>query len=112
MADRRPIIIRAQYKKAISTPDEYVKYIISDDDISTWYVLLGGMDGNENEFMQGEFLVRIKLPINYPYSPPEFYFMTPQGVYDVEKKVCISIGEYHSDNYRAVLGVPGFCAQL
>ena len=49
---------------------------------------------------------------SFPYTPPEFYAMTPQGLYDIEQKVCISIGEYHKDQYRAALGMSGFANQL
>jgi ubiquitin-conjugating enzyme E2 J2 len=102
----------AQYMKAIREPDEFIKFYMCDSDTSKWYILLSGITGDENEFVGGEYLLRIHLPENFPFSPPEFYFMTAQGLYGVETKVCVSIGEYHKDQYRATLGVAGFCTQL
>ena len=52
------------------------------------------------------------MPENFPFEPPHFYFLTENGLYETGKKVCISIGEFHKDQYRAALGVSGFCNQL
>src|SRR6185295_7079813 len=106
-------IMMAQYRFATREPNEFVKFYMCEHDTNTWYTLLHGIDGDELEFKGGEYLVRIELPDDFPRSaPPRFYFMTPQGLYDVEKIVCISIGEFHKDKYRSVLGVAGFCSQL
>ena len=77
-----------------------------------WYLKLHGFAGDEDEFVGGEYIVRMKAPEGFPFKPPHFRFMTPNGVYDVEKKVCINIGQFHSDQYRAALGMSGFANQL
>lgn len=107
-----------QFKKATSEADQYAKYLMDPDDVRVWYVLISGMDGDDNEFIDGEFIVRVVAPDGsngkepFPFSPPEFYFMTPTNIYDVEKKVCISIGEFHANDYRATLGMSGFVSNL
>jgi ubiquitin-conjugating enzyme E2 J2 len=103
----------AQLKKATAEPNEFVKFALkSEDETHIWYVLLNNFPGNNGEFESGEYLVRVEMPENFPFEPPHFYFLTETGLYGVEKKVCISIGEYHKDQYRAALGVSGFCNQL
>lgn len=106
------LIAQAQFKKAISEPHEYIKYYIDNNNVKIWYVILSGFDGNEGEFVGGEYLVRVELPEDFPHNPPSFYFMTPNGLYKPEEKVCISIGEFHKADYRAALGVSGFCTNL
>lgn len=114
MADnrRQGAIMNAQYRNAVKEPSEYLKFYMCEDNTSQWYILLSGFDGDEGEFTGGEYLVRVVLPSDFPYNPPQFFFMTEQGLYGVETKVCISIGEFHKDQYRAALGVNGFCQQL
>jgi ubiquitin-protein ligase len=82
------------------------------ESINKWYILLGGFSGNDDEFTGGEYLCRLEAPANFPYEPPHFYFMTPNGVYDLEVKVCISVGEFHKKDYPAVLKMSGFAMQL
>lgn len=113
MTDRRQgAVLNAQFKAAVKGPSEYIKYAMVANNMSTWYALLSGFSGNEDEYAGGEYLVRVELPNDFPFSPPNFFFMTPNGLYAVEKKVCISIGVYHKDQYRAALGASGFCDQL
>lgn len=112
-SSRQSRVLQAQFNKAVREPNEFCKFAFKDDKtVNEWYVLLGNFDGDHDEFKGGEYLVRMVLPEKFPHEPPQFYFMTKNGLYDIEKKVCISIGEYHKDDYRAALGVAGFCNQL
>ena len=110
--------IMQQYNKATRERDEFIKYSISDEEPNVWHILISGFSGNENEFEGGEYLVKMIAPKpgknrqGFPYEPPEFYFMTKNGVYDINTKVCISIGEFHADQYRATLGMAGFAKEL
>jgi ubiquitin-protein ligase len=109
---RRTQLMFGMFTKATAGPHEYLKFAMSPNDVNTWYILIENVKGEEDEFEGGQYLVRMKAPPNFPYAPPEFYFMTPNGLYDVEKKVCISIGEFHKDSYQATLGMLGFAEQL
>jgi len=110
----------AQFKKATKNPCEYIKYYMSDD-ISVWYILLTNFAGNDDEYTFedeeknkrfGQYLVKMTAPAEFPFKPPSFTFLTPNGVYDLDGPICISIGEFHAENYRAVLGMSGFANQL
>jgi ubiquitin-conjugating enzyme E2 J2 len=112
MEARQARVYKAQYGKAIKEKDESIKYAMDEQNMAKWYILLHNFSGNNDEYLGGEYIVRIELTNDFPYDPPHFYFMTPNGLYEVEKKVCISIGEFHKDQYPAALGVGGFCKQL
>ncbi|QYB17424.1 E2 ubiquitin-conjugating enzyme [Pacmanvirus S19] len=125
--DRRQVaIMAAQMKKATIEPNEFIKFAFkSESETNVWYIILSNFSGDDGEFSYqitnesgnvetkyGEYLVRVELPGNFPFDPPHFYFLTENGLYGVGTKVCISIGEFHKDQYRAALGVSGFCNQL
>jgi ubiquitin-protein ligase len=105
-------VINAHFKKACKEPAEQLKFYLDPNNATVCYVLIHHVGGNEDEYMGGEYIVRMQFPANYPFEPPQFYFMTPNGLYGVETKVCISIGEFHKDEYRATLGLIGFAKQL
>jgi ubiquitin-protein ligase len=105
-------VSKRQFLKATQRPDEYLKFYLDETNVMRWYVLLSGFTGEEGEFAGGEYLVRIELPDNFPYDPPKFFMMTPQGVFKVEATVCISIGEFHKDAYPPALKAFGFCREL
>lgn len=121
MNRRQTAIMMAQFRKATATPSEYIKYSIPDSNqTNIWYLLLSNFSGDENEFTYekkgktkyGEYLVKMEAPNDFPYNPPKFTLLTPNGVYDTDGVVCISIGEFHRSNYRATLGMFGFANQL
>jgi ubiquitin-protein ligase len=109
---RQTAIMLAQFKKACAEPNEHVKFAVSEDNACVWYIWIGNMVGDGNEYLGGEYLCRMVAPKDFPFNPPSFYFLTKNGLYEVETKVCINIGEYHKDEYRAALGMAGFANQL
>ena len=62
-----------------------------------------------------------KGPDAFPARPPQFTFLTANGVYEPGGKICISIGEFHAEDsagssgafgWRAVLGMNGFAREV
>lgn len=115
MATQRIKSLQGHYKRYIKEGHPNMKLYMTDD-VGLWYALFHGLDSSrsnkDNDFPDGEYLVKIKAPAKYPYGPPEFYFLTHNGVYEIEKKVCIDIGSYHSNNYPAHIGMDGFAKML
>lgn len=98
----------ARFQKQKSKhPDTWhgVDIVISNDDITTWYVRITGLS---DVYTGGEYLVKMVAGKNHPDDPPKYYFMTPNGLYALGHNACISIGSYHKDEYPAVLGMTGF----
>lgn len=105
-------IMQGHFKKATKDPDEYVIYAMDPDDCRKWYILIRNMCGAEDEWVGGHFLFEMSAPKTFPHDPPTFIAQHENGVYGVGSKCCISIGEYHKDQYRAVLGMRGFAQEL
>lgn len=109
------ILVRAsknQFRHAVKERLDYCKIALDENDITHWYALLYNLSGPEDEFIGGEFLVEIKLPEEFPFKPPAFHFLTPTGVFEINTKCCIHIGEYHSQNYSATSKAGGFIMEL
>lgn len=98
--------ILSHYVDAIKHSNNYVKYAICLENPNIWYVLLHNLKGNEDEFEGGEYLVRVYIHNGegktWTQDPtkniPRFIFLTPNGIFEIEKKCCINIGEFHSHN--------------
>jgi len=105
-------VMQGHFKKSIKEKSEYIKYAMDPDNIKIIYVLIHNISGPKDEFIGGEFLFKMDAPKEFPFKPPSFIAYTPNGVYDVNKSVCISIGIYHSNDYRPALGISGFAQEL
>lgn len=106
-------VMIGNFKEATRDEDEHMMFYMSEDDVKVWYILIHGLKGQEDEFEGGEYIVRMRASDGFPYTPPEFMFMTPNGLYEVgTEKICVSIGKYHSDQYSGALGMRGFAVNL
>jgi hypothetical protein len=101
---------KANFEKYSTVYQKYLDFIIDDKDCGIWRARIRDLVG---EYQGGEYIVELWAPIDYPFGPPVFYFKTPNGVYECDKKVCISTGEFHKENYVAANGgMGGFSLDL
>jgi ubiquitin-conjugating enzyme E2 J2 len=68
-----------------------------ENDILTWYFIV--YDLQDTPFENGIYFGKIKLPTEYPLKPPDFYFITPNGRFHTDKKICTTFSSYHQDTY-------------
>lgn len=108
---RRVRMLSAHFKKATKEPNEYIKFAIDEKDVNVWFVKFYGLD---TPYKGGEYIAKFIAPENFPYDPPKFEFLTPNGLYDADGKMrpCVSIGEYHKGDYPSVLGMHEFPMQI
>jgi ubiquitin-protein ligase len=105
-------IMASHFQKATREPEEFVQFAIDESDPQTWYLKVRNLSGKNGELEGGEYLFEMWAPPEFPFKPPKFTALTPNGVYEVNQSICISIGEYHADQYRATLGMLGFAKEL
>jgi len=68
-----------------------------ENDLLTWFFIV--YDLQETPFENGVYFGKIKLPNDYPLKPPDFYFITPNGRFHTEQKICTTFSSFHQDTY-------------
>ncbi|KAJ3031005.1 UNVERIFIED_CONTAM: Ubiquitin-conjugating enzyme E2 J1 [Siphonaria sp. JEL0065] len=84
------------------SPD-FVAYPINDENVFEWHFTLRGPD--EGGFSGGKYHGRIVFPTDYPFKPPAMYFLTPNGRFELNKKICLSITGFHAETWRPAWGI-------
>jgi len=74
-----------------------------EDNIFEWHFTIRGP--RDTDFDGGIYHGRIVLPSEYPLKPPDFYFATPNGRFDLEKKVCLTISSHHAESWQPSWGI-------
>ena len=69
------------------------------DDMFCWHFTIRGPP--DTEFEGGLYHGIIKLPMSYPNRPPSIMFLTPNGRFDVNMDVCLSMTQYHKEEWQA-----------
>lgn len=67
-----------------------------------WHFTLRGP--RDTEFEGGVYHGRILLPADYPFKPPNIMLLTPNGRFEVRKKICLSISAYHPEEWQPAWG--------
>lgn len=67
-----------------------------------WHFTLRGP--RDTEFEGGMYHGRILLPADYPFKPPNIMLLTPNGRFEVRKKICLSISAHHPEEWQPAWG--------
>jgi len=80
-------------------PEMFVAYPL-EDNLFEWHFTIRG--GSDTPYESGLYHGRILLPPTYPHKPPDVVFLTPNGRFKVNEKICLSITGYHPEHWSAV----------
>lgn len=73
------------------------------DDLTVWYFIV--YDLLDTPYERGVYYGNIYLPKEYPLKPPDFVFNTPNGRFEVGKKICTTFTGYHQDTYTSTWNI-------
>jgi ubiquitin-conjugating enzyme E2 J1 len=68
------------------------------DDLLLWHFTIRGAP--DTPFEGGIYHGKIIFPPQYPMKPPDIYFLTPNGRFETNKKLCLTITSYHPDTWN------------
>ena len=111
-------ILTNQYKIALKANDPNLIPYMDTNNVKNWYFVIKGLD---TPFKDGEYIFKLIATDQFPHNPPKFEFHTPNGVYDLGGPICISVGEFHTNDkpgkdgahgWRPSLGMYGFARQV
>lgn len=84
-----------------------------EDNLFEWHFTVRGPP--DTVYSDGIYHGRIVLPADYPMKPPNLILMTPNGRFETNKKICLSISGYHPETWlpswsirTALLALIGF----
>ena len=107
--ERLARIMSSQYKKAFRDDPANIMFLMDETDMTIWYIMVLNMG---DPYKGGEYIFKLTATKNFPVKPPVFEALTPSGVFELGGRVCISIGDFHPNEWRGSLGLPGFAWQI
>mmetsp|Transcript_31073 Transcript_31073/g.82676 ORF Transcript_31073/g.82676 Transcript_31073/m.82676 type:complete len:355 (-) Transcript_31073:183-1247(-) len=95
--------IHAELREINESPSRHWTAGPAGDDLYEWQFAVRGPPGTD--FEGGIYTGRIALPTNYPLSPPSVMLLTPNGRWEVGKKICLSNSNYHPELWQPAWGI-------
>eukprot|EP00043_Microstomoeca_roanoka_P027003 m.13282 g.13282 ORF g.13282 m.13282 type:complete len:327 (-) comp7208_c0_seq1:106-1086(-) len=69
-----------------------------EDNLFEWHFTIRGPSATE--FEGGVYHGIIRLPPEYPMKPPAILFLTPNGRFQTNTRVCLSISDFHPESWQ------------
>ncbi|KDO31760.1 hypothetical protein SPRG_03680 [Saprolegnia parasitica CBS 223.65] len=95
--------IRADVREMMTDPSDQYFAAPLENNMFDWHFTIRGP--RDTAFEGGIFHGRILLPSEYPFKPPNIILLTPNGRFEVKKKICLSISAYHPEHWQPAWGV-------
>jgi len=68
------------------------------ENILEWYyVILGPLD---TPYESGVYYGKLTFQPDYPHSPPSICMITPNGRFEPNKRLCLSMSDYHPESWN------------
>ncbi|MBN3306051.1 UB2J1 enzyme, partial [Amia calva] len=94
-------------------PTEHYHAQPLEDNLFEWHFSVRGPP--DSDFDGGVYHGRIVLPPEYPMKPPSIILLTPNGRFEIGKKICLSISGHHPETWQpswsirtALIAIIGF----
>eukprot|EP01071_Lankesteria_metandrocarpae_P002053 Lankesteria_metandrocarpae@DN2043_c0_g1_i1.p1 len=96
--------IMREYREITSEKNVYwTASPVDFEEPSEWHFTVKGP--TDSDFEGGVYHGRVILPQNYPFSPPHVVLLTPNGRFEVGKKICLSASNYHPELWQPAWGI-------
>lgn len=89
--------ISGDIKQFLENEPENIKIYPNPDNVLEIYFLIKGE--RESNFNGGEYICKLQHNPQYPMKAPDYYVMTPNGRFEVNKKICLTNSGYHQNDW-------------
>lgn len=102
--------LQKEYRALSKEPVPHVTSRPSPNDILEWHYVLEGSEGTP--FAGGYYYGKIKFPPDYPFKPPGISMTTPNGRFMTQKKICLSMSDFHPESWNPMWSVSSILTGL
>ena len=95
--------LRKDYSDIQKNPPLGIRAAPQEDNILIWNYVLEGAKGTAYE--GGWYHGQLTFPKEYPMKPPSIMMITPSGRFEPNKKLCLSMSDFHPESWNPLWNV-------
>lgn len=88
---------RARLPLLPQDPPDFIKAHPLETDVLDWRFTIQGPPGSPYE--GGIYMGKLKFPDQYPFKPPSIFMLTPNGRFETDRRLCLSMSDYHPESW-------------
>eukprot|EP00397_Hematodinium_sp_SG-2012_P051466 GEMP01060328.1.p1 GENE.GEMP01060328.1~~GEMP01060328.1.p1 ORF type:complete len:278 (+),score=39.83 GEMP01060328.1:56-889(+) len=90
--------LKRELRLIIECPPELITARPDEKNMLVWHYLLQGPP--DTDFVGGWYWGKLRFPKNYPMGPPSITMVTPNGRFEVNSRLCLSISDFHPETWE------------
>lgn len=95
--------LKQDYIRLKKDPVPYITAEPLPSNILEWHYVVSGPENTPYE--GGYYHGKLVFPSEFPFKPPAIYMLTPNGRFKTNKKLCLSISDFHPDTWNPAWSV-------
>lgn len=94
--------LQQDYMNLNKDPVPYIRAEPLPSDMLEWHYVIKGPE--DTPYLGGYYHGTLIFTQQYPFKPPSIYIATPNGRFEINRRLCLSISDYHPDEWN-----PAWC---
>jgi len=90
--------LRKELKKISADPPPHIHVYCDESNILLWSYLLEGPP--DTPYEGGWYWGQLKFPAEFPFAPPSILMVTPNGRFETNARLCLSMSDYHPETWQ------------
>jgi ubiquitin-conjugating enzyme E2 J2 len=95
--------LRRDAARLAKDPVPYVSAVPLPSNILEWHYVVEGPP--DSPYSGGYYHGKLIFPAEYPFKPPSIYMLTPNGRFQINTRLCLSISDFHPDTWNPAWSV-------
>jgi len=95
--------LRKDAARLAKDPVPFVLAVPLQSNILEWHYVVRGPP--DSPYEDGYYHGKLVFPKEYPFKPPSIYMLTPNGRFQVNTRLCLSISDFHPDTWNPAWSV-------
>jgi len=95
--------LRRDAARLAKDPVPYVTAVPLQSNILEWHYVVQGPP--DSPYYGGMYHGKLIFPAEYPFKPPSIYILTPNGRFQTNTRLCLSISDFHPDTWNPAWSV-------
>jgi len=89
--------LKKEYMRLQKEPIANISAEPRPENILEWHFVIKGPA--ESPYTGGSYHGMLKFPSNYPYAPPAIMMLTPNGRFNTNTRLCLSMSDFHPETW-------------
>ncbi len=89
--------LTAEYAKLAADPVPHIHAAPNPTNLLELHFVIVGADGTP--YSGGLYHGKLQFTTEYPHKPPAVYMFTPSGRFEINKRICLSISDFHPETW-------------